>query len=74
MSLCQHGYHQKAALLHCKEFMHNEALLIKRSYSNSSDEKDGQLSCPKCGNPCSQVETFVCKLESSATKSTITTY
>ena len=23
--------------------------------------KDGQLCCPKCGNPCTHVETFVCK-------------
>lgn len=22
--------------------------------------KDGQLCCPKCGNPCTHVETFVC--------------
>ena len=23
--------------------------------------KDGQLCCPKCGKPCTHVETFVCK-------------
>lgn len=26
----------------------------------SSGGKDGQLCCPKCGNPCTHVETFVC--------------
>ncbi|XP_053207002.1 uncharacterized protein LOC128391179 [Panonychus citri] len=32
----------------------------KKFYSQTSGEgKDGQLSCPKCGNPCTQVETFV---------------
>lgn len=29
--------------------------------TSGGNGKDGQLSCPKCGNPCSQVETFVCK-------------
>jgi ATP-dependent Clp protease ATP-binding subunit ClpX len=26
----------------------------------SGGGKDGQLCCPKCGNPCTHVETFVC--------------
>lgn len=26
-----------------------------------SKGKDGQLCCPKCGKPCTHVETFVCK-------------
>ncbi|XP_015793100.1 ATP-dependent Clp protease ATP-binding subunit clpX-like, mitochondrial [Tetranychus urticae] len=39
---------------------HLTFLTGKRLYSQSSGEgKDGQLSCPKCGNPCTQVETFV---------------
>ena len=25
--------------------------------------KDGQLCCPKCGKPCTHVETFVCKYQ-----------
>ena len=29
------------------------------STSGSGSDKDGQLCCPKCGNPCSHVETFV---------------
>lgn len=32
--------------------------------TSGGNGKDGQLSCPKCGNPCSQVETFVCKYSS----------
>lgn len=27
----------------------------------NSGGKDGQLCCPKCGNPCTHVETFVSK-------------
>ena len=32
------------------------------SGSGSGGGKDGQLCCPKCGNPCTHVETFVCEL------------
>ena len=28
---------------------------------SSGGSKDGQLCCPKCGNPCTHVETFVCE-------------
>jgi len=33
-----------------------------RSSSGNGPGKDGSLCCPKCGNPCTHVETFVCKL------------
>lgn len=29
--------------------------------SGTGKGKDGQLSCPRCGDPCTFVETFVCK-------------
>lgn len=32
-----------------------------RTTSSSGGNKDGMLRCPKCGNQCTHVETFVCE-------------
>lgn len=33
----------------------------KRTGSNNSGKGGSQLRCPKCGDPCTHVETFVCE-------------
>lgn len=38
------------------------------SSSGSGGGKKNMLTCPKCGDPCTHVETFVCKCNSAKYK------